>query len=146
MAFALRESDRHFLLSLLVASGVIIFWKGIWEGVGSLPILENPWVDLFVGLVVLTFTQVIFREFDPLGGLEKGVLKAVHHAHHHPKRHEFRMRYFDNVKKKEIEVSFADVRTVEKNTLSLIEKDREIFIPIHRVRSIHRAGKVVWKL
>ena len=144
--YQLHESDKHFLLSLLVASGIIIFWKGIWEGVGALPIIENPWVDLFIGLVILTFTQVIFREFDPLGGLEKGTLKVIHNVHHHPEKEKYSIRYYDSIKRKEIEFSAKDLRHIEKNTLAVHEKGREIFIPIHRIRSVYREGHVVWKL
>lgn len=64
----LRETDKHFLLSMFIATGMILFWKGLWEGVGSLPVLDNAWVDLFIGAVMLTLSGVIFSEFDPLGG------------------------------------------------------------------------------
>ncbi|MBI4896440.1 MAG: DUF504 domain-containing protein [Candidatus Aenigmarchaeota archaeon] len=146
MAITFRESDRHFLLSLIVATGIIIFWKGIWEGIGSLPIIENPWVDIFIGLVILTFTQAIFKEFDPLGGLEKGALKVIDSVHHHPEKDKFVIRYYDSIQKKEVEFSAKDLRHIEKNTLTVHENGREIFIPIHRVRSIHKNGRAVWRL
>ncbi|MFH1668569.1 MAG: RNA repair domain-containing protein [Candidatus Woesearchaeota archaeon] len=146
MAFLMRESDKHFLWSLFGAVGVILFWKGIWEGVGSLPLVENGWVSLFVGLAILTFSGMIFREFDPLGGLEKGALKILHSVHNHPQKHEFTIHYYDKVKKKNVEVKANYLKHIEKNNLSIHTKDKEIFIPIHRVSAISRNDVVVWKL
>ncbi len=146
MAFKLRETDRHFLLSLVAATGVILFWKGLWDGVGSLWILQSPWVDLFVGLAILTFSGLIFAQFDPLGGIEGGVMSAVQKIAVHPRKHEFIIKYYDNIQKKDIEISAKNIRQIEKNILSLHEKGKEIFIPLHRVKSIHRFGKTIWRL
>ena len=144
--YKLRESDRHFLWSIFGAAGIILFWKGIWEGIGSLPLLENPWVSLFVGLVVLTFSGIIFREFDPLGGVEKGTLKILHHVHSHPKKKEFSIRYYDRVQKKEISVNAKHIRHIEKNMLAMHQKGREVFIPMHRIRAVHRKGEDIWRM
>ncbi|MBW2965082.1 DUF504 domain-containing protein [Candidatus Woesearchaeota archaeon] len=141
----LRESDKHFLWSLFGAVGIILFWKGIWEGVGGLPLLESGWVSLFVGLVILTFSGIIFREFDPLGGVEKGVMKILHSVHEHPQKHEFTIHYYDKIKKKNVEVSAKDIKRIEKNMLCIHEKDGEKFIPIHRVMAVHRKGEAIWK-
>jgi len=142
----MRESDKHFLWSLFGATGIIFFWKGIWEGLGSLPVIENVWVSLFLGLLILTFSGMIFREFDPMGGLERGALKMLHHVHGHPHRHEFTIKYFDSMTKKEVEVSAANLKHIEKNSLCIHEGKQELFIPLHRVRSIHRKGTTIWKL
>jgi len=142
----MSESDKHFLWSLAGATGVILFWKGIWEGVGGLPIIASPWVSLFLGLVILTFSGLIFREFDPLGGIEKGVLKVLSDVQHHPKKHEFHIIYFDSIQKKNVKFMASDIRHIEKNSMSVHEKGREIFIPIHRVLEIHRNGEIVWKV
>jgi uncharacterized protein (UPF0248 family) len=144
--YNLRESDKHFLWSIFGAAGIILFWKGIWEGVGSLPLLENAWVSLFVGLVVLTFSGIIFREFDPLGGIEKGTLKIMHHIHSHPEKHKFFFKYFDRIKKKEISVNAKHIRHVEKNMIAIHHQGRELFIPLHRIRSVHKNGKSVWRM
>ncbi len=144
--YHMRESDKHFFWALLGGTGVIMFWKGIWEGIGSLPIIENVWVSLFVGLAILTFTGLVFREFDPMGGLEQGAMRIMHELHHHPEKHKFKIRYYDSIKKKEMEINAIDLRHLEKNMLTVHEKGREIFIPIHRVRSVHKDGEIVWKL
>jgi len=143
--YQLRESDKHFLWSLLGATGIIFFWRGIWEGFGALPILEEPFVSLFIGLAILTFSGIILKEFDPLGGLEQGTLKILNSVQAHPQRNEFRIRYLDKVRKKEIEFKAAQIRRIEKNIIHIHERGKEIFIPIHRVRAIHRNGKRVWR-
>ncbi len=140
------ERDKHFLLAMFTATGIILFWKGIWEGVGSLPFLENPWVSLFVGAAMLTLSGIIFSEFDPLGGIERGIHKIIHHVNTHPKRHEFYIKYHDAVQKKERKIHAKNIIRIEKNIISYLERGREVFIPIHRIRSVHRKGKVVWKL
>jgi uncharacterized protein (UPF0248 family) len=143
----LRETDKHFLVAMLVATGVILFWKGIWEGPGYLPILENPWVDLFIGAAILTISGMLFSsEYDPLGGIEKGVLKAVNNVHTHPKKHEFSLRYFDNITKKIVSMQAKHIKHIEKNIIVFHDKGKELFIPIHRIRSIHRNNEIVWKL
>jgi len=142
----MRETDKHFLLSLYMAVAIIMLWKGIWEGVGYLPILENAWVDTFLGLAMLTFSGAIFREFDPLGGIEKGVINTVHYVHNHPKRHEFRIHYFDNVKKKLVKLNAKDIKHIEKNFIVVHEGGKELFIPVHRIRSVHRKGEIIWRL
>lgn len=143
----LRETDKHFLVSMFVVTGVILFWKGIWEGPGYLPVLNNPWVDLFIGAVILTVSGMIFSsEYDPLGGLEKGALKMINSVHNHPQKHEFSIKYFDNKKNAVIELQAKGIKQIEKNMIIFHDKEKEIFIPVHRLRSVHRGGKTIWKL
>lgn len=142
----MRESDKHFLLSLLAATGIIIFWRGLWGFFDQIPIVSDALVSLVIGLVILAFSGVIFKEFDPLGGLEKSSLNIMHHIHSHPKKHEFTISYYDKAKKKEMCISAKNIKAIEKNNLEIREGTKEVFIPIHRVRAIHKKGKVVWKL
>src|SRR3989344_3061973 len=138
----LSESDKHFIWSLFGAIGIILFWKGIWEGIGALPLLENAWVSLFLGLAILTFSGMIFREFDPLGGIEKGVEKMMHHVHSHEQKHEYKVHYYDTMKKKMVSITGDQIRKIEKNFLSVHEKGREIFIPLHKIKSVSRNNKL----
>lgn len=142
----MRETDKHFLLAMFTATGIILFWKGIWEGVGSLPVMENPWVDLFLGAAILTFSGMIFSEFDPLGGIEKATVKMMQSVHNHPQKHEFSIKYYDNIRKKEVELRAEHIRHIEKNIIIFHDRGKEMFIPIHRVRSVRRKGEVVWRL
>jgi len=143
--YLLRESDKHFLWSLLGATGIIFFWRGIWEGFGALPILEEPFVSLFIGLAILTFSGIIFKEFDPLGGLEQGATKALNFVQAHPKRSEFTIKYYDKVRNRDVEFKAARIKHIEKNIIHIHDHGKEVFIPLHRVTVIHRKGEVIWR-
>ncbi|MFH1395912.1 MAG: RNA repair domain-containing protein [archaeon] len=144
----IREQDRHFLWSLLAAVGVIFVWKGLWEGLYEIPYLGDPWVALFVGLAMLTFSGIIFKEFDPLGSLEKSINKKIRLVHTHPKRHEYQIRYYDKIKKKKVVIKVGEIKRIERG--SLILKDakgkQEIFIPTHRITEVLHKGKTYWKI
>ena len=150
--FNLRESDKHFLWSLLGAIGIVLFWRGIWSGIdllGELPRwiwVSHPSLSLFVGLAILTFSGMIFREFDPLGGIEKGVTDALNKVQTHPQKKEFSIIYYDNVRKKDIHVNADDIKNLEKSMLLIHEGGREVFIPLHRVKAIHRGEKIIWRM
>lgn len=152
MSYKMRESDKHFLWSLLGAIGIVLFWRGIWAGIDILweipgwEWVATPSLSLFIGLAILTFSGLIFREFDPLGGLEKGVATALHALHEHPNRSEFTVTYYDKLNKKEYTVGGENIKRFEKNVLSVHEGGRETFIPIHRIRAVHRKGKAVWRM
>lgn len=150
--FNLRESDKHFLWSLLGAVGIILFWRGLWGGIDALKgvpkwaWLGTPALSLFVGLVILTFSGLIFQQFDPLGGLEKGIAKMVHSIQTHPKKEEFSLTYYDKLKKKEVHVKAGSIKRFEKNILSIHEGGKEAFIPLHRIRSLKRNNEVIWRI
>ncbi|MBR9683787.1 DUF504 domain-containing protein [Candidatus Woesearchaeota archaeon] len=144
----LREQDRHFIWSLLVAIGIIFIWKGLWEGLYEIPYLGNEWVALFVGFAILTFSGLIIKEFDPSGSLEKAVRKIVHKVKNHPQKHEFHIKYYDKVKKKQISVPAGKIVNFENDCLIVKDKSgkREIFIPAHRITEAVHKGKSYWKL
>lgn len=142
----LREQDKHFLLSIVVATGIILFWKGIWEGIGGLPVIGSPWVSLFVGFAILTFSGILFKEFDPLGGLERTREKMMQMINEHPKKHEFHIIYHDKIKKQDIKIHAKDLKGIEKNFLVISNKSgQELFVPIHRVKEILHNSKSYWK-
>lgn len=57
------KRDKDYLLLLIGGSGIILFWRGIWHLADVTPIVENPFVSLFLGLLILTITGFIWREF-----------------------------------------------------------------------------------
>jgi len=61
--FKISSKDKKYLTALLGATGVIIFWRGLWEGADLIPIVKEPIVSIFIGLAILTFTGVIYEEF-----------------------------------------------------------------------------------
>ena len=144
----LREQDRHFLWSLLAAIGVIFVWKGLWEGLYEIPYFGDPWVALFIGLVILTFSGLIFREFDPLGSIEKSANKVVRSVFNNNNRKEFHLKYHDKVKKKDVSIRGDSIKGIEKSTIVVkdVKKNKEYFIPIHRITEITQKGETYWRM
>jgi len=51
-----RKISRHkALLSTLIATGVILVWRGIWEVSADIPVLSSSLVALALGVVILVF-------------------------------------------------------------------------------------------
>ena len=148
----LREQDKHFLASLYAAVAVIFAWKGIWEGIYIIPYLSdyigNPFVFLFIGLTMLTFSGLIFKEFDPFGDLEKSTTKILNDVHNHPEKKQFIIKYYDKVKQKNITLNPASIIKVERGAIIVkaAGKNQEIFIPNHRVTEVLYKGKPYWRL
>ncbi len=148
----LREQDKHFVSSLYAAVAIIFAWKGMWEGIYEIPYvsdyLGDPLVFLFLGLAMLTLSGLIFKEFDPLGSIQKGESKVLHTVFRHPQKKEFTLKYEDKVKKQEVEISVSSIKALEKGSLIVVfpNKRQEVFIPFHRVTEILRLGKQYWRL
>jgi len=144
----MREQDRHFLWSLYAAIAIILAWKGIWEGLREIPYIGDPLMLLFIGFAMLTFSGIIFKEFDPLGSLEKAVHKVILQVYNHPLREEFKIKYHDKVQKKDVFIPAGLLKNVEKNTLVFkhATDNKEVFIPINRVIEVYRRGKLYWRL
>ncbi len=142
----LREQDKHFVWSLFVAIGVILIWRGIWEGVYEIPHV-NAWTLLFLGLTMLTFSGLIFKEFDPLGGIEKSTHKIIHFIHNHPQKQNFQIKYYDKLLKKQFSFAANEIQHIEKDSIIIKDKkNQELFIPFHRVTEIIEKRKTYWKL
>jgi len=144
----LREQDKHFLWSLTAALGVILAWKGLWEGWYEIPTIGNEWVALFVGFAILTFSGIIFKEFDPLGSLDKSVNRVAHYVHGHPKKELFEIKYHDKVLKKDVTIRAERLKHIERVSL-VVEHEKgnqEVFIPLHRINEVLYRGKTYWRL
>ncbi len=150
----LREQDKHFLWSLFVAVSVILMWKGIWEGMYEIPEklgypqFGDPFVFLFLGFVMLTFSGIIFKEFDPLGSLDKSANRMMQHIHNHPHKQEFTIKYYDKVQKKELPISADRLKHIERGALVIAHQNgrQESFVPLHRITEVQRQDKTYWKM
>ena len=144
----LREQDKHFLWSLYSAIAVIFVWKGTWDGIYEIPYFGDPFIFLFVGFAMLTFSGLIFNEFDPLGGLEKAVDKITRKIRDHPKRGLFVITYYDKNLKQEMKIPATQIVKMERNALIARhpQKNEELFIPIHRIKEIRFKGERYWRL
>ncbi|HLD72214.1 MAG TPA: hypothetical protein VJA23_01375 [Candidatus Nanoarchaeia archaeon] len=134
---------KKYFWSLFGVLGIVFFWAGIWDGVGGLPYISIPWVSLLVGLAIILFSGLIFKQIDPFGGEEiTKISDALHQVHLHPLKQEFTIHYYDKIKKKNILVSAEKLDRIEKETfLVLKQADREFFIPFNRVKEIWHQGK-----
>ena len=126
--------------------GVVLFWAGVWDGLGHLPYIEKPWVSFLLGVIMLSFSGVIFKGANPLWESERNVASVIKKIHQHPLKHEFMIKYKDMAYKKELPLSAKNLKDIEKEFLVFIEKDgREIFVPFHRITQILHKGKSYWK-
>ena len=148
----LREQDKHFLWSIYSAITIIFLWKGIWEGLYHLPFIGDehtaPWIFLFIGLAMLTFSGIIFKEFDPLGGLTKAATKVVSQIQHHPHKDDFNLCYVDHHRKETVTINAKELLRLEKGTLVFKHhsKNQEVFVPLHRLTEVTYQGKRYWRL
>jgi uncharacterized protein (UPF0248 family) len=97
---------------------------------------------------MLTLSGAIFKEFDPLGGVENAVNKTIHQIYHHPRRKEFTLKYYDQNLKKEVLINADKIINLEKGALIIKFKNKrqELFVPVHRVTEVLYQGKTYWKL
>lgn len=53
--------------------------------------------------------------------------------------------YYDRVEDKLKELEFIEVDRVEEGFLVLVNEGKEINIPLHRIKRVKKAGKIIWK-
>src|SRR3989344_3429055 len=129
----LRETDKQFLMSLLYAAAIIIFWRGIWVIADFTPVLNNGFVSFFLGLLILTLTGYIYKEFDPFGQKINKVIKLLHNIASAEKKEGYVVHYYDEVGKQHHKINPEEIRKIEHNFMSIERKGHEIFIPLHRI-------------
>ena len=142
----LSESDKHFLMSLVYATGIILFWRGIWGIADVVPILSNVYVSFFIGLLILSLTGVIYSQFDPFTQKISKTTKLLHSIIEEAKKGEkYVIHYFDRLTGSHNVIHPHKVKRIEENHLVLEEKGKEVFIPIHRITHIKKDNVVIWK-
>ncbi len=144
----LREQDKHFLSSLYSAAAIIFVWKGLWEGLYEIPYIGDAFVALFVGFTMLVFSGLIFKEFDPLGGLEQAITKKLESIINHSDKNNFEVKYHDKMLNKELTIPAKYVHKIEEAGMVVVDpvKKVESFIPLHRVTEILYNGQRYWRL
>lgn len=141
----LTESDRQFLMSLVYAAAIIFFWRGIWIIADFTPILRNGFVSFFLGLLILTLTGYIYKEFDPFGQKTSKVLRLLHNVMSSKKEEGYAVQYYDEIGKHHHKIPHSAIKKVEHNFIVVEENGHETFIPLHRISRIHKKEEVVWK-
>ncbi|MBU0470360.1 MAG: DUF504 domain-containing protein [Nanoarchaeota archaeon] len=140
------EKIKKYFWYLFGVMGVVFFWAGVWDGIGTLSYLQNPLISLIVGLVMLSLSGLIFKGTSPFWEKGDPVGAVLHKVHTHPKKHEFHIKYYDKIKKKLILLEAKKIKNIEKDTLVFLEKGKkEVFIPFHRVEEILHKNKTHWK-
>ncbi|MEK6937586.1 MAG: RNA repair domain-containing protein [Nanoarchaeota archaeon] len=141
-----KEALRHYLFAVIGVIGIVLFWAGLWDGIGSLWLLKNPLVSLAAGLVILASSGLLLKEFDPLKEEEQKIHAEMLKIHHHPQKQEFHIKFHDRLKGKDVLHQVKHLKDIEKGFLIFVEKEgKELFVPIHRVKEILHNNKSYWK-
>jgi len=140
----LEDAKRYFWYIFGIL-GTLFFWAGMWDGLGSIGFLKNPFISMAIGLTLLSLSGVIFKDANPLWEVEKPVKAEAKKVHHHPLKHEFHFKYEDRIKNKELLLHAGKLKRIEKEFLVFVDKGKEIFVPLHRVTEIMHKGKTHWK-
>lgn len=135
---------QRYFWALFGVLGVVFFWAGVWDGIGSLPYLKYPWVSFLIGIAILSFSGLVLKEFNPLEGTEQRMSGLLHQVKSHPQKHHFHVKYYDQVRRGHITFRGDKVKRIEKSFVILHSPRREVFIPLHRVKKILHKGKP-WK-
>jgi len=142
----ISETDKHFLVSLVYATGIIIFWRGVWGIADEIPILSNVFVSFFIGLLILTLTGFIYREFDPLGSKLKRIHKMLHGiADEAAKGKRYLIEYYDGIAKRTVTFAARDIHRIEERMIIVNKSGREVHIPFKRLTRVFLGKTVVWK-
>ena len=145
--FIIRESDKHFLLALIAVTGVVFFWRGLWGVLDIIPIFSNFFVSLAVGLAIMTFSGIIYREFMPEEEPLTPVLDIIKDVFKHPieTRKQYIIEYYDDLLKTHKKITHALIKKLEHMYLVVERKGEEVFIPIHRKHKINNEGKILFQ-
>lgn len=144
--YTLRDEDKRFLFALLYATGLILLWRGIWETSAVIPVLENPWVVLFIGLFILTMTGLIYREFDMLSQRVYNLSKILNDVIVQTKRGaEYRIVYYDAIRNDTHSISSKRIHNVETEFMIVEQQGHETFIPLRRIVRIDLGKTKIWQ-
>ncbi len=141
------DETKRYLWYFLGILGIVFFWAGIWDGIGGLLYLKNPWISLIIGLILLSLSKIIFKEANPFGDdSEKTIHQIIKKVRGHPDRHRFHIKYTDHIRGKEQTMGMKNLKELEKNFLVFLDKEKEVFIPLHRITAVTHKGKYHWRL
>ncbi len=140
------DEVKQYFWKLFGVVGVVLFWAGLWDGVGSLPYISNPVISLIFGIILFTLSGVLFKNTSPLWSAPKGIHKALKEVHQHPFKHEFHFRYEDKTKGKDFLIGAQWFHKIEKDFAVFHDpQNKEVFIPVSRIKEVLRGEKTDWK-
>ena len=135
---------RQYFWFLFSIMGVVFFWVGLWDGIGTLGYLEIWWVSLLIGLLMFAVSGIVLRE-NNLFGTTNPLIKILHVIDRHPEKHLFQIKYHDKLKNRVQAISGHQISRLEKGFIVFLEGEYERFIPAHRITEILHKGKLHWK-
>ena len=136
---------KQYFWFLFSVMGIVFFWVGIWDGLGSLAYVKEWWISLLIGLTLFAISGIILKENNIFGGAANPVMKILHTIPSHPEKHLFHIKYFDKIKKREKTLTGHQVIGIEKDYFIFLDGNYEQFIPAHRITEILHKGKTHWK-
>lgn len=136
---------RQYFWFVFSIMGVVFFWVGIWDGIGSLPFISTWWISLLTGLTLFAFSGIFLKENNLFKNVTNPAIKIVHAIYNHPEKHLFEIKYFDRVKKKDKTLAGHHIKHLEKGYAVFIDNGYEQFLPLHRITEIFHKGKLHWK-
>jgi len=145
--FYITERDKQILRALLIGTGIILFWRGVWQIADEIPILSNNYVSLFVGMVILLFSGVIFEEFSAKENvyIATKFIRSLLRKHPKKKHHNFTVLFHDKLHKKVRKFNLHEIANIEKDMIIIKFKNREFFVPGHRIKKILKGKEVIWE-
>jgi len=144
--YRLREEDKKFLWALLTGTGIILFWRGIWEVSYEIPLLENVYFVLFVGLFIITVTGFMYRQFDVFGQKVFVLQRYLHEVKTESKRgQKYTVYYYDSLKRDTHKLSSDHIYDIEPEFIVIDEKKHERFVPLTRIIRITKGKETIWR-
>ena len=58
---------------------------------------------------------------------------------------EYSILYFDRIAKSLIEIGYNDIKKIEKGFIIVERDNKEVNIPLHRIKRVERKGKLIWE-
>ncbi len=59
----MRLSHSPILYAFLTGAGIILFWRGIWHAADTTPFLENSYVSIVIGAIILLAIGTFISSF-----------------------------------------------------------------------------------
>jgi hypothetical protein len=145
MSYENRENIKRYFQVLVYLTGIIIFWRGLWDLAAQTPYIENPYVSMVVGLLILTLSGYIYYEaaFMRKGTHRYNTLKAAVEQARGEKG--WTLKYYDDLSEEDKTVRATYIHKIEKSTIVLRKGNREEFVPLHRLTLIKDKNRIVWK-
>lgn len=58
---------------------------------------------------------------------------------------DYKIIYFDRIENKEKELKFTNIKEIGKEFLTVITNEKEIQLPLHRIKKVYKKNTCIWK-